>query len=113
LNVKVFEVRDANTFLPVVAIRTKPQNESELYLLSRLGYGYTEEKQSGWVLLARLDASGPLHYHHSNWGDDRTMMEAHKYIQENWAKLNSGAVVDVEYVIGDTHAPKQSERLDK
>jgi hypothetical protein len=37
------------------------------------------------------------------------MSTAHNFIAEHWAELNSGDVVDVEYILGETSAPKDFE----
>ena len=51
---------------------------------------------------------------HLRWDcSSRTMQVAHLYIEEHFAKLNSGDVVDVEFIMGLTKQPKISERYDK
>lgn len=37
------------------------------------------------------------------------MHEAHKYIQQHWDELQSGEVVDVEYILGETTVKKESD----
>jgi hypothetical protein len=61
------------------------------------------------VLLCRLDGTGPVRCCPREWGD-RTYQIAHQYIVENWSVLESGAVVDVEHILGETDEPKVSER---
>lgn len=39
------------------------------------------------------------------------MVEAHRYIESYFDKLNSGDVIDVEHILGETKEPKVSERL--
>ena len=41
----------------------------------------------------------------------RTMPVAHNYIIENWHDLRDGDVVDVEFILGESSAPKTSERF--
>ena len=43
---------------------------------------------------------------------DRTMQVAHDYIEKNWGDLVDGAVVDVQFILGETAAPKVSESVD-
>ncbi len=45
------------------------------------------------------------------WGDNRTRLFAHKYIAEHFDELPSGAVVDVEFILGESAAPKLSEAV--
>gem|GEM_PF-2943358 len=44
-------------------------------------------------------------------GTPRTYREAHKYIKQNWGILESGDVIDVEFILGETDTCKISERL--
>ena len=104
---KTFEVRDRMTFFPVLAIRLEPSDARDLFLLSRCGYGTTIAAQREYVLLARLDGS-VINYDPFSWGD-RTYFTAHTYIQANWDTLRNGEVIDVEYIQGETDAPKASE----
>ena len=39
------------------------------------------------------------------------MGSAHRHIELNWDTLNSGDVIDVEFIRGEVDAPKVSERL--
>ena len=44
------------------------------------------------------------------WGlNPRTMHVAHKHIVENFDYLESGSVVDVEFILRETKHPKESE----
>ncbi len=112
---KIFEVRDAGTFLPVIALHLDPHDEAERYLLARSGYGRTAEaqRQSNYVILLRANAEHtPANYNPEVW-HDRTMTVAHKYIEKHFAMLASGAVVDVQYILHETVAPKLSESRDE
>lgn len=116
---KLFEVRDRATFIPVMAVKLTPYHSDghrsvEQWLLQRAGYAL--EQMVGnpalepYVVLWRLEG-GPAEYDPHAWGN-RTMTVAHGHIIESWEKLQSGDVVDVEYILGHSMAPKQSERLD-
>ena len=107
---KTFEIRDAATFIPVLAVKMEPGNEQDRYLLSRAGYGITPECQAESVLLSSLDGGASVSDPY-DWGN-RTRIQAHKYIKENFDKLESGSVVDVEFILGIAQAPKQSESKD-
>ena len=39
------------------------------------------------------------------------MKEAHAYIAGHFEELESGAVIDVEFILGETAEAKKSERL--
>lgn len=107
---KTFEVRDAGTFIPVLAVKLTPGCDRDRYLLARTGYGSSAELQSQYVMVWRLSGGGP-----SNATTDLyeqtsdTMRYAHAHIEKNFDALESGAVVDVEFITGRSAKPKVSE----
>lgn len=105
---KIFEVRDRGTFIPVVAIKIQPANEKERYLAGRVGYGRTQVEQSRFVLLARLEAKGEVTYDPYGW-KGRTLHEAHLWLNDHFDEVETGAVIDVEFILGETTTPKKSE----
>jgi hypothetical protein len=113
MRTKLFEIRDSMTFIPAIAIHLLPAGEQERYLLSRAGYGQTIAAQDQYVLFGRLDG-GELKCGPSDWPrHSRAMYLAHRHILENWATLQTGDVIDVEHILGESTAPKQSERVDE
>ncbi len=110
---KLFEIRDAATFIPVLAVRLNPNREEERYLLGRTGYGITVEQQGKYVVVFKLAGGVNLASCDTNeWGESpRTVPVAHRYIIEHWAELMSGDVIDVEFILGETSSPKESERV--
>lgn len=123
MKTKALEVRDASTFIPVLAILMHPDpvhHDAERFLLRRAGFAVfpgpepAEPFRFGEsIVLVRMECSGTSNnatYDPYSWGPSRTMMVAHKFIWENWHKLKSGDVVDVEFVLGETKEPKKSER---
>lgn len=109
--VKLFEVRDSATFLPVIAIKCDPANEAERYLLARTGYGMIAEDQGEYVLMTALHGGDPLRYDAYAWGNNRTRAVTHAHIQKHFNELESGAVIDVQFLLGETKAPKVSEAV--
>jgi len=104
---KTFEIRDTATFIPALAVKLEPGNERDQYLLARAGYGISPENQGEYILLCKLEGTD-CHYDIYNWGT-RTMQIAHDHIQRQFDELESGAVVDVEYLLGLSLKPKISE----
>lgn len=111
--VKAFEIRDRGTFIPALAVKMVPepsdgaQYDRERYLLRRAGYGFADPI----VLLCRMDADALVRqasYDPYAWGG-RTFPVAHKHIIEHFDELESGAVVDVEFLLKETEQPKKSE----
>lgn len=129
---KLFEIRDSGTFIPVIASLMRGLNAfgtqmngdvleikvcdggtpEERYLLRRAGYS---ESSKPLVLLCRLDAcgqQGAASYDPYSWGMARTMGTAQEYICQHWGELESGEVIDVECILGETSSKKQSERVE-
>jgi len=106
---KMIEIRDRGTFVPALAVRLCSYNQSDQYLLRRAGW--SEEAIQG------SDRSGimlyPLtgHTAHTDVYDwnGRTFQVVHNFLEENWLLVTPGMVVDVEYILGETAAPKPSE----
>jgi hypothetical protein len=46
------------------------------------------------------------------WGPSRTRGRCHDYIIEHWDELESGDVVDYEFITGISDKPKMPQRLD-
>lgn len=102
METKLFEIRDSATFIPAIGIRIEGNDG---YLARRAGFG------APCVYLIHL-AGERCAYDPYNWdGGSRTMCVAHQYIEENWATLNSGDVVDVQFILKETAQPKQSEQV--
>lgn len=106
MTTKTFEIRDSHTFIAAMAIKLDADNERDSYLLRRAGYGDPTDQ---YVLLTKLDG-GITNYDPYGWGN-RTMANAHVYIQREFDSLETGAVIDVEYILGETAQPKESEQI--
>jgi hypothetical protein len=106
---KLFEVRDRCTSIPCFAIEmrsTDPElTPAEYFLVRRAGYGVTL-----CVLFGTLQGGRQAEYDPYAWAS-RTFKYAHHYALENWDSLESGAVLDVEFILGETPTQKISERL--
>ena len=105
MEVKLFEVRDAGTFIPVIAILLGHRREPERYLLRRCGYDLNRPNIMMTLLSGERSASCDI-YHWNN----RTLRRAHQHLYEKWDEMESGEVVDVEFIQGLTDTPKRSER---
>ena len=106
---KTVEIRDAGTFIPALAVKLAPVTEADRYLFERAGYGITPERQREYVVLARIaGGNGQSTCDPYDW-DTGTMQHAHAWLIEHFDEIESGAVVDVEYITGKRSAPKRSE----
>ena len=105
--IKAIEIRDRSTFIPAIAISTAPANEGQRYLLRRAGYA----PDGRTIILMSLTQPNRAAYDPYEWpGDVRTFRAAHVWLLEHFDELEEGAVVDVEFILGETQAPKVSER---
>ncbi len=106
IETKTFEIRDRGTFIPIVAIRIAPRewaNMADVYLAGRAGY------VAPLILMTSLHGMDEAQCDPEEWGT-RTRQVAHRYIAEHFSELESGSVIDVEFILGETPAPKISER---
>jgi hypothetical protein len=108
---KTVEIRDVATFIPALAVKLCPGNEGDRYLLARAGYGREAEAQAAYVILARVEGgNGTATCDPYDW-TNRTMKHAHAWLIDHFDEIESGAVVDVEYIMGVRSEPKLSERV--
>lgn len=107
--VKAIEIRDSMTFIPALAIKMAPATEGQRYLLRRAGYSLARPS----IMLMRM-RSGRAEYNPYGWPDNpRTMRAAHLWIKKHFDELEDGAVVDVEFILGETKKPKRSEQFEE
>ena len=108
LNIMLFEILDKMTFIPILAIELASKDEQESWLLRRAGYNIISDTR---ILLCQIQVSnGRCSSDPHSW-NDRTYQTAHMYIVEHWHELRSGAVIDVEFILGETTVRKTSERF--
>ena len=107
---KMLEIRDRATFIPAMAIRLCPACEADRRLLARAGFTTEAETQAEYVLLLRFNPEA-MQYDPYKWvpSGSRTMTVAHRHILQHFDDLRDGAVVDVEYLLGESLVPKVSE----
>jgi hypothetical protein len=72
--------------------------------------GYVGDNSESCIIVIDAQCRG-VAYDPYDWGDARTKRTAHAFIAENWDRLRDGEVVDVQYILRETTAPKQSERV--
>jgi hypothetical protein len=110
METKLFEVRDRATFVPCIATNLSTMTRmghsevslKEYWLLRRVGFD-TDTR----ILFGKLD--GNKHYIDPETWNDRTFQVAHAFIIESWSLLKSGDVIDVEFILGETTNPKETE----
>lgn len=111
MKLKLLELRDHATFIPIFAFRCREENEAQRYLLSRAGFG--PRGDSRCVIVGRLECAGVSRnctYDPFSW-NDRTFTTAHRYIEEHFDELHDGQVIDVEFILGESISEKLSEAV--
>lgn len=105
---KFIEIRDRMTFIPALAIEMSgaPSVAGD-WLMRRSGYRAADFTCIVLISLQKMECKNNYY----DWGD-RTMSQAHKWVEENWNGIECGSVVDVEYILGETTHRKVSERFD-
>lgn len=125
MKTKLLEIRDAGTFIPIVCVDMNPGSQSpegrpgdedadsmaawnaRKYLLRRCGYPCDGRPN---IAIACASADGQPFRNDPYEQSGRTFQVAHHYIIEHWEDLVDGDVVDVEFILGESKAPKVSER---
>ena len=106
MDCKTLEVRDAGTYIAVLAMRMEPENIFQRYYLEREGF-----TEGAGIVLMRI-ADQQAHADPYDWSESaRTMRLAHIHITSHFDKLQDGDVVDVQFIQGETTEKKVSERV--
>lgn len=113
MQIKILEIRDKATFIPVLTICVTPRRYSEelhkiddYYMKERCGYSCDGHD----IILMNLGHPEKCNNDPYEWGG-RTYPVAHNWIITNWDKIKDGDVIDVEFILGETPEIKTSERL--
>lgn len=104
--VKMFELRDVATFIPVMCVKMESDDLAQRWLLQRAGYHGTT-----CYLLVDPRGHGRAEYDPYDW-NSRTFGVAHDYINKHFEEMKDGDVIDVEYILGEVPWKKKSERFD-
>jgi hypothetical protein len=121
MKAKALELRDKGTFIAILCVDMNPgiyrddepgmskEYDAQCYLLRRCGYPCNGRPN---IIMTRLNGNGQATNDPYGWkGVTRIFPVAHKWIIDNWHTLNDGDVVDVQFILGETSTPKQSERI--
>ena len=108
LEAKIFEVRDRCTLMAVLATKLTSGNSKERQLAHREGFFGGGPNM---VIVTKLNN---LHTYCDPYTCEseevgRTMSVAMQYIQAGFETLQSGEVIDVEFILKETAQPKESE----
>jgi hypothetical protein len=113
METKIIEIRDEGTRIIALGLKFRGLNEWEKDALFCAGYGATDDDREWYVVLMPLNGGVETARCDPYGWPGRTMHEAHKWLRDErgaWDSLPfSGAVLDVQYLLGETDAPKTSE----
>lgn len=104
---KAFEVRDEGTHISVLAIQLAPGNHREELILGRTGHMMLNEYHV--VLMDLGNMPYPATIFPGNHPGGRTLKYVHDYIKRHFDVLDSGKVLDVQFLMGETDYPCRSE----
>ena len=109
MEIKLFEIRDRGTTIKAMAIRLGGiESKKESRLLASAGFGQSAVDHQEYVLFGDMDG-GKFQMSSDAYDWDRTKHNAHLYVQEHWDELKTGDLVDVQFILGETAEPKQTE----
>lgn len=112
MKIKLLEVRDRATFIPVAAIKVEAANEAQAYLLMRSGWGDNIGINMHIYLFPLNNSPVQVAYDPYDWPQSpRTMHVAHFWVSQHWDEIEDGSVIDVEFILSETQQPKVSERF--
>lgn len=103
MKIKVFEVRDRMTMIPVLAIKLESENIHQQKLLHHAGYSPFET----YYLVLHV-VSFEFQFDSHAW-NDRTLGHAHHYIKKHFDEMVDGEVIDIEFILGETSERKVSD----
>ena len=101
IETKIFEIRDVATTCVALCTRVPSGTVREQRMFRHQGFGHNLVNMQ--VLNKDMVTHDPF-----KWGD-RTFKTAHMFIQEKWTTLSSTMVIDVQYILGETNKPKESD----
>ena len=104
MKTKLIEIYDEGTMIIAVCVDMNPENEQQRRGLRC--YGFPCDGQPN-IMLTHANGGKKASNDPYAWSN-RTFGIAHNYIMVNWATLNDGDVVDVQFILGETKLPKIS-----
>ena len=109
MKIKLFEVRSSCTFIGIMATKVGATNQAEQYLLKRAGYYDSAENA---IIVQELDGGIRPSTSDAYKQESNDIKEAHKYINLHFDELESGDVIDLEFISGKTSEPRIAQRLE-
>ena len=103
METKLLEIRDIGTRIMVICTKLQGEDITEKTMLKSAGFSPISRS----ILLVPMP-SCKARYDPFEL-KDRTYFTAHRYIAYRWDKLQTGDVIDVEYILKETDKVKKAE----
>jgi hypothetical protein len=100
VNTKFLEVRDAGTFIAVLAVEISKRDG---WLAWKSGFG-----EDLCIYLIALSTERCA-YDPYSW-PNRTLSVAHQFIEKEWEQISENDVIDVEFILGESSVKKPTEQ---
>lgn len=101
LPLKCFEIRDRATVISAFGIKMISQEPKRRFLLRHANF----TRQDLIYLTIIADRRGAKYPEEWEKYESRTLVTAHRYIQQHFDELEDCAVIDVEYILGEAEKP--------
>jgi hypothetical protein len=109
---KLFELRAPATLIVLMATKLGTTDLSESYLLSRSGFGRCNSDYNKYVFVYPIDGGKGYAVTDPYEQNITEIRIVHQYIKKHYDELETGQVLDYDYIVGNTDKPKISERLE-
>lgn len=110
MEVKLFELRDDGTFIPLLCIKPQGVGQHEIPhpFIEKMAWRYGYRGARSVIVLHMGVPERGCHSDPYAWGD-RTFRAAHHHVESLWDELKTGDLIDVRVVLGETTEPCKSE----
>lgn len=111
---KTFEIIDKAWSRPVIATKITPWCAADTRLLAQAGIGFNIEGRSNIILVTViLDGEGCSRIDAQGWPySPRGLRIAHHYFDFHFDILESGELIDIEYLVGETKTKRIDDTID-
>lgn len=106
MEVKLFELRDHGTFIPLLCI--KPSYDVLDSFVARMVWRYGYKDSRAVIVLHMGSPERGCQSDPYGW-NDRTFTTAHAHVEANWESLKTGDLLDVRVILGEATEPCESE----
>lgn len=100
---KFVALLDRMTCIPCLAMRYTAENIGERAMFKRHGFGRSPDDRYTFFYLPNF---GTCSYDPNKLGDDYTAGTCCSYMRDHWEEIESGSVLDAEYLRGEKDEPK-------